>query len=227
MRTRSGQTLLELVIASGVIVTAVASSATLITNTISAGRISQSNIEAGNFAREGVEIVRSFRDSNWLRADRNITESNGKPIEWDDTPCPRALAFCSSANNYVSLGGSAPPAPVYYAVDSWIATGGWQLRLIGSNTPQKICYRQAGTKYHFQPTSCVGSIVTRFSRVIQIVKDQECIRGCPSAGGSSPVYVDRLRVTSTVVWNERAGKGSTFAGFNRSLVAEAYLYKWR
>ncbi len=69
----SGQTMLEAIIASGIIVTAVGAALTLVYSSIAAAKESESRLVATNLAREGVEVVRAIRDSNWLAGD-----------DWDD-----------------------------------------------------------------------------------------------------------------------------------------------
>ena len=58
--------MLEAIIASGIIVTAVASALTLVQTSINAEKESEALLTAGNVAREGIEAVRSIRDTNWL-----------------------------------------------------------------------------------------------------------------------------------------------------------------
>lgn len=61
-----GQSMLEGIIATGIIVTAVSSALTLVQTSINAEKESEALLIAGNLAREGIEAVRSIRDSNWL-----------------------------------------------------------------------------------------------------------------------------------------------------------------
>lgn len=61
-----GQSMLEAVIAMGIIVTAASSALTLTESSIRAEKDSEASITAGNLAREGIEAVRAIRDSNWL-----------------------------------------------------------------------------------------------------------------------------------------------------------------
>jgi type II secretory pathway pseudopilin PulG len=220
-RNRPGQTLLELVIAMGVILTSVTAATTLIISTITAGRLGQSNVEAANFAREGIEIVRSIRDSNLLKAERNvINTSTGLVTEWDNWP-----------GTNQSLGASAPKC---FAAESFSTATGWVLRGIVSatlcSTPALIWDRTL-SNYHAQPITCAppGQLdcrATRYSRHIRIERETECISNC-AAPTTDDVNVERLHVVSTVVWKDRVGPGTPYIGFNRSLVAEAYLYKWR
>ena len=69
-RRSSGQSMIEVIIASGIIATAVSASLTLVSASVSAEKESESGIIAANMAREGIEIARMVRDSNWL-ADAN------------------------------------------------------------------------------------------------------------------------------------------------------------
>lgn len=61
-----GQSLLEAVVAIGILATAVSSALTLVQSSIKAGKESETAIVAANLAREGVEVVRAIRDSNWI-----------------------------------------------------------------------------------------------------------------------------------------------------------------
>lgn len=61
--------MLEAIIATGIIVTAVSSALTLVASSIRASKESETSIVASNLAREGVEVVRAIRDTNWLRRD--------------------------------------------------------------------------------------------------------------------------------------------------------------
>src|SRR5688572_114581 len=61
-----GQTLLEVIIALGIISTAVSAALTLTSSALNAGSQSHHQLVAGNLGREAIEAVRSIRDSNWL-----------------------------------------------------------------------------------------------------------------------------------------------------------------
>lgn len=78
IRQRPSQTLLEAILAIGVILVAVFSSTTLIVSTVTAGQSSEDKILAGNLAREGIEVVRGIRDSNWIKRAENITA-----VDWN------------------------------------------------------------------------------------------------------------------------------------------------
>lgn len=72
-----GFTLMEVIIAIGVVTTALAVSIALISFSISGIRIGKSKIIAAGLTQEGIEIVRNIRDSNWLSYKRS-------PGNWRD-----------------------------------------------------------------------------------------------------------------------------------------------
>jgi type II secretory pathway pseudopilin PulG len=70
---QGGQTLLEAIVAIGVLSTAIVAALSLAVASLAAEQVSLDQVTAGNLAREGIEVVRLMRDGNWL-ANR----------EWDD-----------------------------------------------------------------------------------------------------------------------------------------------
>ena len=79
-QNRSGQTMLELVVAISVILVGVVGTITLTIATIRGGTISKMQVTATNLAREGIEIVRNLRDQNALLIESNELEY----INWID-----------------------------------------------------------------------------------------------------------------------------------------------
>ena len=61
-----GQSILEVIIAIGVITTGLVGALSLATANISSAKENESRVVAYNLAREALEIVRNIRDSNWL-----------------------------------------------------------------------------------------------------------------------------------------------------------------
>ncbi len=85
----TGQSMLETVLALGVILTGLLGSLTLIVATVTTGQVVEGQIVAGNLGREGVEVVRQIRDSNWIKIERGeSTCGDGDdvcgPEHWDD-----------------------------------------------------------------------------------------------------------------------------------------------
>lgn len=64
---RAGFTLLETMVAIGIIVIGLMSSLSLITNALSVVSNIQDRLIAANLAAEGIEVVRNIRDNNWLQ----------------------------------------------------------------------------------------------------------------------------------------------------------------
>lgn len=91
-KKQSGQGLMELIVAIGVIVVGLFSVWALFLSNFSAEHLSQERIVAANLAREAVEAVKNIRDSNWLAIDVNeqcggelCAWNNGLEIEGDNT----------------------------------------------------------------------------------------------------------------------------------------------
>lgn len=66
LRDRGGFTLLETIVALGLIVTAAAGPFTLATRGVFAAKFARSKLVALNLAQEGIELVRQMRDNNVL-----------------------------------------------------------------------------------------------------------------------------------------------------------------
>ncbi|MFA5047494.1 MAG: hypothetical protein WC516_00465 [Patescibacteria group bacterium] len=78
IKAQSGQGLLELIIAIGVIAVGLFAVWTLFLSNFFNEQQSGNRIIAGNLAREGIEAVKNIRDSNWLKMD-----NNSSTVVWD------------------------------------------------------------------------------------------------------------------------------------------------
>ena len=87
--SQKGQSMLEAIIASGIIVTAVTSSLTLVSAAIGAEKESEGGIIGAGLAREGIEVVRSIRDTNWLTDAPWARGLEGAPTTTTACPCSR------------------------------------------------------------------------------------------------------------------------------------------
>ncbi len=79
----SGFTLLEGIVAIGVISVGLAGALSLALSNLSSAQGNERRIVAANLAREGIEFVRNQRDSNWLKMDLNKSQVNLSPYSWD------------------------------------------------------------------------------------------------------------------------------------------------
>jgi type II secretory pathway pseudopilin PulG len=213
---RSGQTLLELVIAAGVISISTLAAITLIIRTITVGTGSQMKTEASNYAREGVEVVRMIRDSNWLRADQNLPDGDDGLTKWDDE---RDTSF--SNNNYYRplFDPNNEGSTIAHYILNFTPTGGWTMTACAPTTSlcpvtaRRIWLKQLTGQPVFARQGCgvAGcTIPTAYYRDIQITKVPETVAGV--AG----YYLD---VLSSVTWSSRDG--------NHTVKAETRLYDWK
>jgi len=76
-RIGAGFTLMEIIVAMGVIISVLTSALVLITLTVNSTKSSRLRIIAISLSQEGLEIVRNIRDSNWLAGRRT-------PLNWWD-----------------------------------------------------------------------------------------------------------------------------------------------
>lgn len=198
-RQSSGQSLLEAIVAIGVILTTVISSSTLIISSITAGRVSQNRVEAANFAREGVEIVRALRDSNWLKFEQNERVGGVIP-SWDTGLGAGTYIACFGINNLNCPG----PSP-----------SGWNLKPCfpaGVCTGQDTIYRfdnGVGVYYTQSLTPCSSCIATKYRRTVTLSAGTDTV---------SPL-LPYVLVVSTVRWDDRTG--------SKTLTAQARLYDWK
>lgn len=194
--------MLEAIIATGIIVTAVSSSLTLVASTIKAEKESEASILAGNLAREGIEAVRSIRDSNWLAGQQFDT---GLLSGTDYT----GIAVFTPATNSWSVN--------YAAANIVTATGARVYRYTtGSGNATVGLFVQAAA----QPG---GTIVSPFNRLI--VTDPLCSNGAGGytivSSGSTCGINEKIgiRVTSKVRWS--------VAGRVHTLDVEERMFNWR
>lgn len=197
--------MLEAIIASGIIVTAVSSALTLVASSIKASKDSESSITAANLAREGIEVARSIRDSNWLSGGVALFDDGLH----DGTDYSGIAVFDAATNTWVmeyggvSVATDAPTRMYRYAVQSGNAVAG-------------LFVQDAA-----QPADTVS---TPFSRII--LTEPLCDDG---AGGTTLVTSGTdcgaaakigIRVLSSVQWT--AGGGNI-----RSIAAEERMMDWR
>ncbi len=197
-RRSAGQTILEAVIASGIVATAVSSALTLVQASINGEKDSEFGIVGTNLAREGVEVVRVIRDSNWL-AGRDWSDGL-EGANQDYTAIP---VFSSADNNWTL--DFAPESIAQDAAHVYRFTSG-DAALVGLN---------------FQTLSPPNNaVVTNFNRLLSL--DAICAdRSIRTSGEACPSENPKIgiRVSSQVTW---------YAGGRRRYVTvEEMLYDWR
>jgi hypothetical protein len=194
--------MLEAIIATGIVVTAVSSSLTLVSSTIKAEKESEASIVAGNLAREGVEAVRAIRDSNWLSGQQF---DNGLFSGTDYT----GIAVFSPATNSWSINFAAANVVTANGARVYRYTTGSGNAVVGLHV-------QAAA----QPA---GTIITQFRRLI--TADPMCDNGVggytvvtsgSTCGASEKIGV---RVVVRLQW--------AVAGRTHNLVVEERMFNWR
>lgn len=194
---RPGQTMLELVIAAGVISVSVIAALTLIVKTIDLAQQSQLTVEAGNYAREGVEVVRMIRDSNWLDIDDNVSRCGALTL-WDSDG--------GTTNPCLRMNGS-------YVASFNPVTTGWNLLLCtaANCTGQNTLVRLGN--YTTQSLSSVpGSTPTSFQRTIVLTP------GTETATINGQNYtLSYVSIAVTVSWKNAS----------RKVTMHEKLYNWR
>lgn len=204
---RRGQTLLELVIASGIIATTVIGAITLMIRTITLSQGSEQKVEASNFAREGIEAIRMIRDSNWLKIDQTLQRDGVTPFTgtagtfletWDDSHInPAGLVPIGMSNRY--------------ALRFNLATG-WSIDIC-TIASCKVIYDHGDYDTQFGPVA--GARATKYSREILVTSVTETI----DIGGTN-YPVAYLNVTSTVTWTASGSRTG-------SVQMKTRLYNWR
>ena len=109
-KNNKGFTLLETIVATGVIVVGLVSSLTLINNSLVLSFSFQDRLIAANLAAEGIEVVRNIRDNNWLQSlswnnglsdgNYNVSYSSLSLIPYSDVPL--RLNFSNGIYDYSS-----------------------------------------------------------------------------------------------------------------------------
>lgn len=182
IRHRPSQTLLEAVLAIGVILVSVFASTTLIITTISAGQSSEDKIVAGNLAREGIEIVRGIRDSNWIKRTQNVAGTSTF-VNWDEGLLP---------NTYIA---------------SFSGTAGWSLPPLGASSvvSEKVETVDPNT-YNYFTQDCVAPncTPTKFNREIIITSQSDVIPNF-----TPPASIEYLNVEVVVTWQNHGNKELT------------------
>lgn len=204
-RDRRGQSLIEAIVALGIISTAISSALSLAVSSLSAEKDSGAAVTAGNLAREGIEVVRMIRDSNWLAGnawDAGLT--SGISGSYDYTAVPTIDTASSGVNWALDFTPNA------------VADNTARVYLCTLST----CSGMLGLFRQTSAAMPAGYMASGFSRLITlnpICKDGTVTTapaGCTS--GNDKIG---LRVTVRMAWS--------VSGRAHTLNVEERLYDWR
>jgi len=90
-----GFTLIETMVALGVLVFVLTGMVSLIIANITSAKNIEKNLIAGNLAQEALEVVRSMRDNDWLEGNGFgdfLPVNSDYSVQWDDTDLSRGLS---------------------------------------------------------------------------------------------------------------------------------------
>ena len=212
--SKSGETIMETVIALSILAIGLTMPSALIATSLRNINISKNRVIAVNIAREGIEAVRNIRDTNWLKY------SGRKRICWNHLPQDLISETCDG-NNPIG----ADEYVVYKNIDHrWrLAEAGIvddfdNRKLYTVDIDTEVDTDKDGDKtndgdmYNHLPEENGGDamgrdnvIKTSFSRVVKIeylkndgdVVDKIAWGALDMAGKSA---LNRMRITSTVTW---------------------------
>jgi hypothetical protein len=113
MRSNSGQSLFEVIIALGVCALVLVGAISLSTSSVRNSSFARNNAQATKYAQEGVEWLREERDEGWDEFRQNHTRTNLGSLSWNATSCDIAnTIFCRRIVSYTCQFFQAGPPPV-------------------------------------------------------------------------------------------------------------------
>jgi type II secretory pathway pseudopilin PulG len=199
--------MIETIVALSILVMALTAGLGLAIYSSSNSVYARDQIIATNLAREGLEVVRMFRDSNWLAAqdtgtsnDDLYTTGGGCAYNGYNRPCyPQTFASPYNLNSSVDTN-------TYRLMFEPSSETGWSLDTRnGGNESYLLCLDSNGAYVHDSgPVTCTAS-QARFARRVSLTTGNttppftSSSSNPDSTSGHSPEKV----VTSTVVWQGR------------------------
>lgn len=226
-RDQRGQTLLEVLIAMVILITALVGTVALIVNSISASRESRNRLIATSLAREAIEMARSTRDSNWVTDLEKICAGGGAndgAICIADSDCDGNS--CLSESWDTGLIGVNPAIPVLDGSSPYH----FDFSPINFNDPLAEIFLV--DEYYRQGSGVTGSGSSFFRLVyvnpichdsndVERIVDRDDNFTCGQGGTSVSSYLNTVgyRVISEVRW---PNSNST-----RKVIIEDRLYNWQ
>ncbi len=205
-RKHRGQSLLELVIALGVIGVGMTALLSLTMITVTGNRQSRFRFLGYNLAREGVELVRGLRENNYV-SERVFNSDIGRGYAiidpfWVDPFCPSGVIDCADPNNIWMKPRSVSPSCFSGAVWSELC---------------RLYQSRASTVYGYEPGLGTATPFYRQLVISEICKTDGTIPG--PTGNCGAKGVKGMQVTSDVRWKE--------GGRNYQATLTEQLYDWR
>lgn len=196
IKKRKGETLIEIIIAMGILTIGAFIGGTLITDSLRSTVVNKNYLLAVNLSREGIEAVRAIRDTNWLVFPHNTKDCWDVVDDELVTPstCGTSNKFTTQTYYRVNLKAAADASPYKWVLEPAgddsaftpaTSTEDRKFYLLAPDSSNANFYRhQADTG-----TQEYATDGTSFYRAITI----EDVDGAE----------DKVRVTSTINWLER------------------------
>lgn len=100
LRSQSAETLAEVIIALTVVSVAGAAVAKMVIMSVGSTQEGEERLIAYNLAREGVELIRNFRDTNWLRFPSDHEECWNTISATNSNECPESIKLSGDEKRY-------------------------------------------------------------------------------------------------------------------------------
>lgn len=233
-----GFTLIEGIIAVGIIGSALIVGLALAYSNMTAAQANSDRVLAGHLAREGIEVMRWVRDTNWMRQQANIDKDTSAQApgtqlyNWDDFFDGWPVFDASTKENYLDVILDNNFTPPFYSLKA--VPGGEEDGLLGCvaspNEAKQCRMRKNAEGVYYQDPVATGEGTPFYRRIfLQPVCHD-------TTSGGSRLFVDNttldvscpadpnvtkvgVLVTSHVVW-QRGGK-------TLEVKIKERLYDWR
>ncbi|MFH1236745.1 MAG: hypothetical protein V1685_07525 [Parcubacteria group bacterium] len=212
VKNRRGQSMIEVIIAIGVITAGLFGTIAVIVTSVRAGRVAADRLTAMSLAREGIEIVRNTRDSNWLTLS-----------PWDDGlngPGGRPVAFPR-----IDVSSNATPMSLYFpnVAASWNYSdgicGGVACSDVYLSNNQYTQVPPSGSDTQFSRLMYVNVICQNASGT-EIISNNTEVATCGAGGYATYPTKVGVRVISEVRWPNTSATA-------HKVILEERLYDWR
>lgn len=201
-KKNSGQTLIETIVAIGILTTGIMGGVALAIASVGASDKTMHQIVATGLAREGAEVIRRIRDANW---------DNGSLVDCDSLFGTSSHQKCYSTWDN-SISGSTG-AGANYSLSLSMHMHRWTVGGM-SNPGERIYLNTNGSTFYAN-----SGTDWRYGRQVNIFRDTNA-----PFSASNP----RIRVTSTVWWNDRQCPRVDDPALTSCKVSvQEYLTNWR
>lgn len=201
---KQGQTLMEVIFAMFILVTALVGVIVLIVTSINASRQARNKLIGTNLAREAIEHIRDIRDSNWIDPTGGIVWDEGL-FDTDASPTTTAGLVFDLVN----------PVTLDFSVDAFSDTNA-EVLLLNNFYTQGV---GSGTSSSFYRLIYVNNICRDPATGNENIEDKDNIDACGVAAHASYANKVGIRVIAEIRWPSSSS--------SRNVKIEDRLYNWQ